>query len=135
MAASDASGAPGQAAGAVPPLLEVLTGMTLGAFEASGLDEESYLLVRIAALVAMGAAPDSYLLNVAAARRSGILPERIRGVLVALAPLVGTARIVAAARSLEEALGVTLLAPEPEPEPTPGPDVSAAGAVPGPDLD
>ncbi|GGV24852.1 hypothetical protein GCM10010495_45670 [Kitasatospora herbaricolor] len=126
MAAFDASGDPGQAAGSVPPLLEVLTGLTLGAFEASGLDEESYLLVRIAALVAMGAAPDSYLLNVAAARESGIPPERVRGVLVALAPLVGTARIVAAARGMEEALGVMLLTPQAE---------SEAESTPGPGLD
>ncbi|MFD0264213.1 carboxymuconolactone decarboxylase family protein [Kitasatospora indigofera] len=132
MAVFDASDDPGQAAGSSQPLLETLTGMTLGAFEASGLDEETYLLVRIAALVAMGAVPDSYLLNVAAARRSGIPAERVRGLLVALAPLVGSARIVAAARGMEQALGVTLLAPEPEPEPEPGSgSASGSDAAPG----
>ena len=52
--------------------------MTLNAFERSGLDPETYLLTRIAALVAMSASPASYLLNVGAADEIGVPVEKIR---------------------------------------------------------
>lgn len=52
------------------PVLETLAQMTVDTFERSGLDPEEYLLVRIAALVALDAAPASYLLNVGAADKT-----------------------------------------------------------------
>ncbi|GGV06630.1 hypothetical protein GCM10010275_53370 [Streptomyces litmocidini] len=91
------------------PLLDTLVQMTLNAFERSGLDPETYLLTRIAALVAMGASPASYLLNVGAADDIGVPPEKIRGTLVAIAPVVGTARVVTAAGGIDEAFGLRLL--------------------------
>ncbi|MGW3094366.1 carboxymuconolactone decarboxylase family protein [Streptomyces sp. NPDC001102] len=91
------------------PVFDTLVQMTLNAFERSGLDPETYLLTRIAALVAMGAAPASYLLNVGAADEIGVAPERIRGTLVAIAPVVGSARVVMAARGIGEAFGLDLL--------------------------
>lgn len=98
--------APGEADA---PVFDTLVQMTLNAFERSGLDPETYLLTRIAALVAMGAAPASYLLNIGAAEEIGVSPERIRGTLVAVAPVVGSARVVTAARGLGEAFGLALL--------------------------
>ncbi|WP_405929747.1 hypothetical protein OG554_35115 [Streptomyces griseus] len=44
-------------AGADAPVFETLVQMTLDTFERSGLDAETYLLTRIAALVAMDAPP------------------------------------------------------------------------------
>lgn len=57
----------------------------------------------------MGASPASYLLDVGAAEDIGVPPERIRGTLVAVAPIVGSARAVTAARGISEAFGLTLL--------------------------
>jgi 4-carboxymuconolactone decarboxylase len=90
------------------PVFETLVQMTLNTFERSGLDPESYLLTRIAALVAMDAAPASYLLNIGTAESLGIPLERIRGTLVAIAPVVGSARVVSAARNIGEAFGLDL---------------------------
>ncbi|MCD0484477.1 carboxymuconolactone decarboxylase family protein [Streptacidiphilus sp. ASG 303] len=84
-------------------LIEGLTTMTAGAFERSGLDEETYLLIRIAALIAMDASPASYLVNLGAAVHAGVPAERLEGVLVALAPLVGSARTVTAAGNIVQA--------------------------------
>jgi alkylhydroperoxidase/carboxymuconolactone decarboxylase family protein YurZ len=64
--------------------------------------------VRIAALVAMDAAPASYLLNIGAAKELGVPPEKIRDTLAAIAPVVGSARVVSAARSIGEAFGLPL---------------------------
>ena len=54
------------------------------------------MLVRIAALVAVDAPPASYLLNLGAASELGIDAEQVRGVLAAIAPIVGTARVASA---------------------------------------
>jgi 4-carboxymuconolactone decarboxylase len=90
------------------PVFETIVQMTLNTFERSGLDPETYLLARIAALVAMDAAPASYLLNIGAAEELGVSPEEIQGTLVAIAPVVGSARVVSAARNIGEAFGLLL---------------------------
>jgi 4-carboxymuconolactone decarboxylase len=79
------------------PVLATLASMNLDTLERSGLDERSYLLVRFASLVAMDAAPASYLLNLAIAADAGITFDEVRGVLAAVAPVVGSARVVSAA--------------------------------------
>jgi alkylhydroperoxidase/carboxymuconolactone decarboxylase family protein YurZ len=103
---AEGADAPGEADA---PVFDTLVQMTLNAFERSGLDPETYLLTRIAALVAMGAAPASYLLNVGAADEIGVPVEKIRGTLVAVAPVVGSARVVTAARGIGDAFGLPLL--------------------------
>jgi alkylhydroperoxidase/carboxymuconolactone decarboxylase family protein YurZ len=87
------------------PVFEELVQMTLDTFERSGLDPQTYVLARIAALVALDAAPASYLLNVGAADEAGVPPEVVQGVLVAIAPVVGSARVVSAAGKIVEAFG------------------------------
>ena len=52
--------------------------------------------VGLAALVAVGAPPASYLLNLGAASELEVDADQIRGVLAAVAPIVGTVRITAA---------------------------------------
>jgi len=88
------------------PVLETLAQMTVHTLERSNLDEETYLLVRIAALVAMDAAPMSYLMNIGAADAIGVPLERVQGTLVAIAPIVGTARIVSAAGKIVRSFGL-----------------------------
>lgn len=90
------------------PVFETIVQMTLNTFERSGLDAETYLLARIAALVAMDASPASYLLNVGTAEDIGVPLEKIQGTLVAIAPVVGSARVVSAARNIGEAFGLPL---------------------------
>jgi alkylhydroperoxidase/carboxymuconolactone decarboxylase family protein YurZ len=87
------------------PVLDLLKTMTAESIEASTLDEESLMLVRIAALVAVDAPPASYLLNIGAAGDVGIDADQIQGVLTAVAPIVGTARIASAAGNMMRALG------------------------------
>ena len=74
------------------PVLDLLAGMTADSIEASDLDPQTLMLVRIAALVAVDAPPASYLMNLGAAAELGIGEEQVRGVLAAVAPIVGTRR-------------------------------------------
>lgn len=82
--------------------------MTADSIEFSTLDEETLMLVRIAALVAMDAPPASYLMNLGAAGEIGVDDEQVRGVLAAIAPIVGTARIASAATDIVQALGLAI---------------------------
>jgi alkylhydroperoxidase/carboxymuconolactone decarboxylase family protein YurZ len=82
--------------------------MTADSLETSNLDAETLILVRVAALVAIGAPPVSYMLNLEAAGETGIDPEELRGVLAAVAPIVGTARVAAATGNIVKALAVEL---------------------------
>ena len=82
------------------PVLETLLAMNLDALERSGLDAETYLLVRLAALVAMDAPPVSYLITLGVAEEAGLTAEKAQAVLVAIAPVVGSARVTAAAGAI-----------------------------------
>ena len=93
-------------AGGSAPVLEQLAAMTLDTLENSGLDEQTYHLVRLASLVASDAAPVSYLVNMSAAAEAGVTLEQAQGVLVAIAPVVGSARIASAAGKLLRAYGM-----------------------------
>ena len=90
------------------PVLDLLAGMTADSIEASNLDADTLMLVRIAALVAIDAPPASYLMNLGAASELGIGEEQVRGVLAAVAPIVGTPRVVAATGNIVQALGFAL---------------------------
>jgi alkylhydroperoxidase/carboxymuconolactone decarboxylase family protein YurZ len=69
------------------------------------LDPKARALVRVAALVATGGATTSYGAEADAAVSAGATAGEIVDVLVAIIPLVGTARVVAAAPRLAMALG------------------------------
>ncbi len=90
------------------PVLDLVTGMTADSIKASNLDPDTLMLVRIAALVAVDAPPASYLMNLGAAAELGIGEEQVRGVLAAVAPIVGTPRVVAATGNIVRALGFAL---------------------------
>jgi 4-carboxymuconolactone decarboxylase len=82
-------------------VLESLAEMQVGDRERrSRLDPETYLLVRLAALVATDAAPVSYRAHLATAAEFGLPPAKILGVFAAIAPLVGSARVLSAASKL-----------------------------------
>ena len=78
------------------PVLDLLADMTASSIAASTLDAQTLMLVRIAALVAVDAPPASYLLNLGAAGDADVDAAQVRGVLAAVAPIVGTARVASA---------------------------------------
>ena len=90
------------------PVLDLLERMTTDSLDASSLDAQTLMLVRIAALVAVDAPPVSYLLNLRAGSEIGIDVDQLRGVLAAVAPIVGTARVAAATGNLVAGLGVAV---------------------------
>lgn len=90
------------------PILDLLAGMTATSIVASSLDPSTLVLVRIAALVAVDAPPASYLMNLEAASEVGLDAEQVRGVLAAVAPIVGTARVVSATGKIVEALEIDI---------------------------
>ena len=82
--------------------------MTIDSLETSTLDAQSIALVRLAALVATGAPAASYALNLSVAGEVGLGAEDVRGVLAAVAPVVGTTRVVAATGRIVLALGIAI---------------------------
>jgi 4-carboxymuconolactone decarboxylase len=90
------------------PVLDLLASMTAESVEASTLDLQTLALVRVAALVAIDAPPFSYLLNLGAASQVGIDAEQVRGVLAAVAPIVGTARVASATGKIADALDIAI---------------------------
>ena len=76
--------------------------------ETSGLDDRTYSLVKVAALIALDAPPASYMWQVGNAVAAGCTAAELLGVLIAIAPQVGGPRTVAAAPELMVALGLSL---------------------------
>jgi alkylhydroperoxidase/carboxymuconolactone decarboxylase family protein YurZ len=71
----------------------------------SALDDRSHALARIGSLIAFDATPAAFMCAVEAARAAGATNDQIVGVLVAVLPVVGGARVVSAAPNLGLALG------------------------------
>ena len=69
------------------------------------LNPKTRALVCLAAYVALGASDDVYVDAVETAITSGASPDQIIGVLYAVAPAVGAARVVSAAPQLASAMG------------------------------
>jgi len=90
------------------PLLDTMLAMTETSVANAGLSDRDLMLVRFAALAAMGAPPASYLLNLAAGAEAGLTLEDAQSVLIAVSPIVGTPRALAAAGSVAEALGIAI---------------------------
>jgi alkylhydroperoxidase/carboxymuconolactone decarboxylase family protein YurZ len=90
------------------PVLDLLASMTADSLEASNLDPETLMLVRIAALVAVDAPAGSYLMNLGVAADAGVEADQVQGVLAAVAPIVGAPRVVSAAGRMADALGVAV---------------------------
>jgi hypothetical protein len=96
------------------PLLDTLAMMTVASFEACDLEPREVMLARIAALAAVDAPPASYLANAGTASDVGITLEDVEGLLIAVAPIIGTARTVSAAGNITRALGFAIAVIEAE---------------------
>jgi hypothetical protein len=88
-----------------PRVFEQLVQMNLDTFERSHLDKKSYVMCRIAALAAMDAPPLSWGATYRVAKGAGINidVDTVRDVLVAIAPVIGSARVTAAAGNIARA--------------------------------
>ncbi|HMD57562.1 MAG TPA: carboxymuconolactone decarboxylase family protein [Solirubrobacteraceae bacterium] len=92
----------------------MLAAMTAESLARCGLDENSLLIARIAALVAVDAPAASYLMHVGPAADAGVTVEQVQDILVAVAPIVGAPRTMSAAVKITEALGIAIVALEAE---------------------
>jgi 4-carboxymuconolactone decarboxylase len=88
--------------------VEEVLSMHLKNLETSGLDARTHALARLGALVALDAAPASYHWTVGTAFAAGATIDEIVGVLIAVAPTVGVARVVSAAPAVAAAIGYDL---------------------------
>jgi len=85
--------------------VDSVLGMGRDTVDASGLDPKTHALLRLAASLAVDAAPSSYQSIVETAQAAGASVDEIVGCLIAVAPTVGLARVVSAAPELALALG------------------------------
>ena len=76
----------------------------------SGLDPGAHALVRIATLIAVDAAPPSFMSTVDQALRAGVSHDEIVATLYAAMPVVGAPRVVSAAPNIALALGYDVAA-------------------------
>ena len=78
------------------PVLDVLAAMTAASLDTT-LEPREWMLARLAALASVNAPAASYVLNAGTASEVGVTLEDVQGLLVAIAPIIGTARVVTAA--------------------------------------
>ncbi|MCX5521556.1 carboxymuconolactone decarboxylase family protein [Streptomyces bobili] len=90
------------------PVLDTLAAMTVDSIERCGMAPDLLVLTRIAALAASDAPPISYAAHIDPAIRAGLTVEQLQDVLVAVAPIVGTARVMTAAGNIATAFGIAI---------------------------
>lgn len=96
------------------PVLDTIAAMTAVSVAECDLPPAALLLVRLAALAAVDARPASYLLHIGPAAEAGLTIEDAQNVLVAVAPIIGTARVMSAAINIAEALEMAIAVIESE---------------------
>ena len=88
------------------PVLEALIDINAVSLARTELDPATLLLVKVAAaLAAVDAPAASYLMHLQPILKSGIKVEQVQDVLVAVAPIIGAPRVLAAGVKITEALG------------------------------
>jgi alkylhydroperoxidase/carboxymuconolactone decarboxylase family protein YurZ len=90
------------------PVLNTLAEITAVSVARGTLDAREHMLARLAALVAIDAPAASYVLNVEPSAEVGLTVEDVQGLLIAIAPIVGTPRVVSAAGKITDALGFVI---------------------------
>ncbi len=90
------------------PVLDTLTEITAVSVDHNSLSPREFLLARLAALIAVDAPPMSWLANAPAVTESGMTIEDVQGVMIAVAPVVGTPRVMAAGGHILRALGMAI---------------------------
>lgn len=90
------------------PVLDTLADLTAASADHNSLPPRELMLARIAALIAVDAPPASYLANAGAAQDSGVTAEDVQGIMIGVAPVVGTPRVVTAGGNIRRALGLAI---------------------------
>ncbi|MET0955052.1 MAG: carboxymuconolactone decarboxylase family protein [Cryobacterium sp.] len=90
------------------PVLDAAAEINAVSLSRTDLDPRSLMIARIAALVAVDAPVGSYLLHVGPAAEVGLTVDDVEDVLVAVAPIVGTPRLLASARKIAEAFDLAI---------------------------
>ena len=90
------------------PVLDTIMEMTAASLDHTTLDPATLMRLRLGALVAIDAPPASYLLNGQAAGEVDLTVEDMQEVLIAVAPIVGTARVTAAVGNIARAYGFAI---------------------------
>jgi len=90
------------------PVLDTLTDMTAASVDHNSLSPRDFMLARVAALIAMDAPPISWFANAAAIEESGLTTDDIQGIMIAVAPVVGGPRVMAAGGHIMRALGIAV---------------------------
>jgi hypothetical protein len=90
------------------PVSDTLLAMTAASLDNTDLGPRELMIARIAALVAMDAPAASYAVNAVPASESGIDLDDVEDILVAVAPIVGAPRVVAATAKIAEGLGFVI---------------------------
>jgi alkylhydroperoxidase/carboxymuconolactone decarboxylase family protein YurZ len=88
--------------------IETMVGLRQGLKDVTQLDDRSFALVKIAALIAVDAPPASYMWQIGNAIAEGVTPEEVLGTMWAVAPQVGGPRLISAAPEIMLALGLVL---------------------------
>jgi hypothetical protein len=82
--------------------------ITTASIEHNSVSPRDFMLARLAALIAVDAPPASYVANAPAVQQAGLTSDDIEGVMIAVAPVVGTPRVVSAAGQILRALGFAI---------------------------
>ena len=90
------------------PVLDTLADMTAASIDHNTLSPRDYMLARVAALIAVDASPMSWFANAAAIEESGLTTDDIQGIMIAVAPVVGAPRVMAASGHILRALGIAI---------------------------
>ncbi len=90
------------------PVLDTLADMTAASIEHSSVSPRDFMLARLAALIAVDAPPASWLVNAQAVQESGLTIDDVQGVMIAVAPVVGAPRVMAAGGHILRALGFAI---------------------------
>ena len=90
------------------PVLDTLADMNTVSVQHNLLAPREAMLARIAALIAVDAPPASYLVNEAVAADMGLTASDVQAVMIAVAPVVGTAKVVSAGGKILRSLGLAI---------------------------
>jgi hypothetical protein len=90
------------------PVLDTIVDITTVSIEHNSVSPRDFVLARLAALIAVDAPPASYLANAPAVEQAGLTARDIEGVMIAVAPIVGTPRVTSAAGHILRALGFVI---------------------------
>jgi alkylhydroperoxidase/carboxymuconolactone decarboxylase family protein YurZ len=96
------------------PVLDTLAAMTAESLARCQLDPDALFIARIAALAAVDAPAESYLMHVGPAAEAGITVEQVQDILIGIAPVIGAPRTLSAALKIASALGLVIVALEEE---------------------